>query len=244
METKQCPKEVAEAIFKVQQLVRRIGHDAQNDFAKYAYVSIDRYYESVRPWLNEAGLLIIPNEIESGLSPDGKTLKMIFEFTLMHESGAVWECPLRRTVYLQYTGAQSCGSALSYAEKFVMRTLFKIPTGEKDAEAEATHIADADAIAPVSKGQDSELHFDYIGAPYRIFNSSKTVVNSFTDVRGWGLALKKKASNDHSVMDSIENTSEVNRIRRGVEDDQTLTEKAKANLLKSIDSLLLGEETI
>ena len=120
---------------KVQANVKTMGFDSNNAFAKYKYVSIDKYYDVVRPLLVDAGLMIIPDEEESDISDDRKVYKTRIKFTILHESGEYWDFPIRRTVILPFTGAQSCGSALSYAEKFCMRTLFKMTTGEEDADA-------------------------------------------------------------------------------------------------------------
>lgn len=134
-QTNQCPKVVANALAKVQSSVKTMGFDSNNEFAKYKYVSIDKYYDVVRPLLVDAGLMIIPDEEESSVSEDRKLYKTRIKFTILHESGEYWDFPIRRTVILPFTGAQSCGSALSYAEKFCMRTLFKMTTGEEDADA-------------------------------------------------------------------------------------------------------------
>jgi len=243
-----CPKVISNALFDVQTQVKRLVHDQSNDFANYRYVSIDAYYEAVRPMLNKAGIMIIPNEEDAAISPDGKTFKVKFSFHIMHKDGEVWEMPIRRTVYLGYSGAQSCGSALSYAEKFVMRTLFKIPTGEYDPAADdggpveveqtsrTTH--DADSTAPQKQGQDSEIKYDFSGPPFRIFNLDKSVGRTFTDLRPWGMLIKKQLTDSKQAARLYEaNKPEIERIQKDVNDDQSITKKAKENLLNSIDSL-------
>jgi hypothetical protein len=244
----ECPKVIAEAIYKVQSSITKLNNDSNNKYANYRYVSIDAYYEGIRPKLTDAGLMIIPNEVESGLSPDGKTQKTIIEFYLLHKDGEIWNFPLRRTVFLPYTGAQTSGSALSYADKFIMRTLFKIPTGEYDPEQDAVapsdpeHEADrkddADAIATVKGGQGMTIDFNYSGPPYRVFNKDKSVAASFTDVRTWGLTLKKNLSKlprDTSIYSA--NKNEIDRISKDINDDQSISDKAKNSLNSSIDSL-------
>lgn len=134
-QTNECPKVIANALAEVQSKIKTIGFDSNNEFAKYKYVSIDKYYEVVRPLLVDAGIMIIPDEEDSSVSEDRKLYKTRIRFTILHKDGAYWDFPIRRTVILPYTGAQSCGSALSYAEKFCMRTLFKMTTGEEDADA-------------------------------------------------------------------------------------------------------------
>jgi len=248
--TMQCPKVIAEAMFSVQKQVRKLAHDAKNDFQSYNYVSIDAYYEAVRPWLNKAGLMIIPNEEEAAISPDGKTYKVRFAFIVMHESGEVWEVPIKRTVYLGYGGAQSCGSALSYAEKFVMRTLFKIPTGEYDPEMDnpvrevettaKTIVNDADATSKPKSGQDDKIDYAYSAAPYRMFDKKMSVIQSFSDIKPWGMMLKNRISKDPSLYEP--NQEEIARVVRDVNDDQSITEKQRLNLLGSLESLKPKEE--
>ena len=247
--TMKCPKVIAEAMFSVQKQVKKLTHDSKNDFQSYNYVSIDAYYEAVRPWLNQASLMIIPNEEEASISPDGKTYKVRFAFIVMHESGEVWEVPIKRTVYLQYGGAQSCGSALSYAEKFVMRTLFKIPTGEYDPEqdqpvreveqTEKTVIVDADATSKPSRGQDSVIDYDYNDAPFRLFDKERAVLQAFTEIKPWGMMLKNRISKSPELYEA--NRLEIERVIRDVKVDPKLTEKARTNLLTSLENLTTME---
>lgn len=247
--TMKCPKVIAEAMFSVQKQVKKLAHDSKNDFQSYNYVSIDAYYEAVRPWLNEAGLMIIPNEDEAAISPDGKTYKVVFSFIVMHQSGEVWEVPIRRTVYLQYGGAQSCGSALSYAEKFVMRTLFKIPTGEYDPEQDnpvreveqtaKTVVVDADATSKPQRGQDSAIDYDYNDAPFRLFDKNSAVIQAFTEIKPWGMMLKNRLGKNPELYES--NRLEIERVIRDVKVDPKLTEKARTNLLTSLENLTTME---
>ena len=229
-----CPKTISAALFQVQNKATRLVHDSENSFQSYKYVSVDRYYEYIRPLLNDAGIMIIPNEVESGLSPDGKTLKLVFEFHILHKDGDVWEFPIRRTVYIPYNGAQAIGSALSYADKFILRTLFKLSTGEEaDVEHEIKQpTVDADAGSTVRGGQDPVVDFDYAGAPYRVFGGGNEINKTFTAIETWGVQMKK---NQHIKTDL--NTKEVNRVRGDVKDSQDMTENAKAKMLASIDGL-------
>ena len=131
-QSNECPKVIANALFEIQSQIGTLGYDSNNDFAKYRYVSIDKYYEKMRPLMNDAGIMIIPDELESSLSEDRKLYRAVYQFTIVHKDGAVWNFPIRRSITLPFTGAQSAGSALSYVEKIAMRTIFKINSGEKD----------------------------------------------------------------------------------------------------------------
>lgn len=238
----ECPKVVAEAMMKVQKSVRKLDHDAVNDFNKYAYVSIDGYYDAIRPMLNDAELMIIPNEVDAVIGNDGKTQKVVFEFIIMHASGATWSVPIRRTVYIQYSGAQSCGAALSYAEKFILRTLFKIPTGEHDptkgkaieveATAEITH--DADSTKSPKSGEEVKIDFDYEGAPFRIFNERGGMSRQFTDTRTWGIQLKTEMNRNPKLKGVANNQSEITRALSSIAADKALTDKAREALTTSI----------
>ena len=199
-ELKKCPKVIAEAMAQVQSKISKLENDARNEFSNYKYSSIDAYYDFVRPLLVTAGLLIIPNENHAEISPDGKTIKVIFDFILMHSSGEVWEVPIRRTVYIENRGAQACGAALSYADKFIMRTLFKISTGEVDlsnsiAEEEVEKTAkdshDADSMNKKKATENKKIVFNFAGAPYRIFNREGTIHQTYTDLQTWGNVVER-----------------------------------------------------
>lgn len=129
----ECPKVIANALFQIQTEIDQLGYDSTNQFANYGYVSIDKYYAKMRPLMTNAGILIIPDELESSLSEDRKLYRAVYQFTVVHKDGAVWNFPIRRSITLPFTGAQSAGSALSYLEKITMRTIFKINSGDKDS---------------------------------------------------------------------------------------------------------------
>ena len=137
-----CPKMIANALFQIQGAIDALGYDSDNNFANYRYVSIDKYYQEIRPLMNEAGILIIPDELESSVSDDRKLYRAVYQFTILHKDGAVWNFPIRRSITLPFTGAQSAGSALSYLEKITMRTIFKINSADQDS-------IDADSLEKV-----------------------------------------------------------------------------------------------
>ena len=77
-----CPKVIANALFEVQSKIGTLGYDSANSHQKYKYVSIDKYYEKMRPILSEAGIMIIPDETHSELSADRKVFKATYQFTI------------------------------------------------------------------------------------------------------------------------------------------------------------------
>ena len=231
-------KNIAEAISNIMAGLDGLTNDSKNNFANYKYVSIDAYYKGTRQLLIEHGLIIIPDELDSALSPDGKTLKVTYNFILAHKSGEEWDSKIRRSVYLPYTGAQSCGSALSYAEKFILRTLFKLPTGEEsDIEADAPRkpMTDADAGKPVSRGQETKpIDYGYSGPPYRVFRG-KEVQNSLTEIKAWGMFVKTSTKSNPDSFTA--NQQEWQRIMDEIEDHATISPKAKSNLQKAMNEI-------
>lgn len=133
------PVPIAKAVIAVMASLGTLVKGNENKFDKYNFASIDDFIEFVRPHMIDAGLFTIPNEAEPPrlvdvTKKDGKPMAMWwsrFEFMLVHESGASFG-PIYKTVMVQAGGAQSAGSAQSYAEKQLMRGLFKIPTREGD----------------------------------------------------------------------------------------------------------------
>lgn len=136
------PAEVAAAVTAVMGQIKMIGKDDTNQHQKYNFVSTDKFLAAVNPLCAAAGLAIFQDEdsaeVTSAEVTDqyGKTktqswLTARYAFTLAHKSGAAFG-PLRRTVMVQANGAQAFGSAQSYALKQFMRSLFQIPTGDKD----------------------------------------------------------------------------------------------------------------
>lgn len=126
------------AVVKTAREVGQLGKAERNNFAKYNYVPIDKYYEVVGKLAASNGLVWQPREIAhevlSGVGKDG-AVKVTYAFDLYHESGEYIDDYSKITILHPIQGAQTAGSALSYADKCFMRSAFKIVTGEDDADA-------------------------------------------------------------------------------------------------------------
>jgi len=135
------PPAIAKAVVKVMSEIGTLAKEnKRDDFgAKYEYASIDDFIEHVREHCSTAGLAIIPDEARDAETREITTSKgkpavmwnARFAFTLIHADGESYG-PIYKGVEVQHTGAQSAGSAQSYALKQLMRGLFLIPTGDKD----------------------------------------------------------------------------------------------------------------
>lgn len=130
------PPSIAAAIIAVGKQVRQIGATDKNDHGKYAYVSVDRFYEIIGKMMAEQGLALLVDELSSDVR-EGKSgnpwVFIQYELRFMHEGGAL-SPPLRRSCALPISGPQAFGAAQSYIEKQFLRQVFKVPTGEKDAD--------------------------------------------------------------------------------------------------------------
>ncbi len=135
------PPAIAKAVVAVMKSLGTLGKDNErNDSgARYNYASIDDFIQHVRGHCGDAGLAIIPDEARDAETHEvttraGKSMvtwSARFAFILIHESGQSFG-PIHKSVTVPATGAQSAGSAQSYALKQLMRGLFLIPTGDAD----------------------------------------------------------------------------------------------------------------
>lgn len=130
------PPEIARAIIAVKKEIKQIGANERNEHGRYGYVSVDRFYERVGPLMAANDLALLINETSSDIraGDSGKGWLFVqYELVFMHASGAI-SPPLRRSCALPISGPQAYGAAQSYIEKQFLRQVFKIPTGDKDAD--------------------------------------------------------------------------------------------------------------
>ncbi len=134
------PPEIAGAIIKIMKGTKQLGFDERNAHGGYNYVSVDKFLDHFRPLCADADLLVVIDEPEIGYrdvpNKDGKVtswLMATYDVWLYHASGSAWG-PLRRHLALPMTGPQTFGSGESYVQKRLLRGLFMVPTGEKDAD--------------------------------------------------------------------------------------------------------------
>lgn len=141
----EMPAEIAKAIMQVKTQIKQLGADERNAHASYNYVSVDKFYERIGPLMAEAGLALLINEAESEVRISETTdnqgrerktpwLFCRYELTFLHESGAMSALPMARSLAMPINGPQTYGAAQSYIEKQFLRQVFKVPTGEKDAD--------------------------------------------------------------------------------------------------------------
>ena len=139
--------EVFAAITSVTKALGRVGKGAFNQHGNYRFVSIDKYYETAGVEAANAGLTWVLKEdsFEVVASAGPKPLiKATYIVDLFHSSGATLPGFSKLSIIHPIQGAQTVGSAMSYADKVFMRQLFKVATGEEDADS--TNPSDLDYL--------------------------------------------------------------------------------------------------
>ena len=140
------PPEIAKAIVVVMGQIKRLEKEGTNSFQRYQYTSVDQFFEAVGPLMAEAGIftLAIESEMEvekrettddQGRTKTAMWLLATYDIWLFHATGSSFG-PISRSIQVPASGAQSYASAMSFVEKYFLRSLFKIPTGDADADAD------------------------------------------------------------------------------------------------------------
>jgi len=140
---------IFKAIAAVAADVGTLGKGAFNPHGGYKFVSIDKYYETVGLSAAKQGLSWVLAEKELQLRPDMGSKGMLhitYTVNVFHSNGAFIPNFSQVSIIHPIQGAQTIGSAMSYADKVVMRQLFHITTGEEDADS--TNPGDIDIMAP------------------------------------------------------------------------------------------------
>jgi ERF superfamily len=130
--------EIAKRITGVTRKIRRLIDDAVNKHAGYGYASIDKFYEDVGPIMADEGLFLILDEQAAHTQLRGSTnwLELEFNVYVCSETGHSYG-PVKRSQQVRADNSTAYGSCASYLEKYFLRQLFKIPTGEKGEDLEA-----------------------------------------------------------------------------------------------------------
>jgi len=198
-------QDILTALAKATSEMKRIAKDSRNIEQKYDFASIDDFLAMAGPICAANGLstLIDEDEVE-GFERQGKYgvtqwLRIRFAFTTYHASGQSLPTT-RRTVEVIRTGAQSYGSAQSYALKQYLRGLHMIPTGDKD-DADFGEKAEAGA-AVVSR--DRPKNQDAIDGTHEVAVGSACVMlssaDSVDDLASVWRSLTKPVQADHRVI--------------------------------------------
>tara|TARA_R110000751_G_scaffold70649_1_gene143224 strand:- start:128 stop:781 length:654 start_codon:yes stop_codon:yes gene_type:complete len=187
------------AISKTMAAVQTVGKDDLNQHGNYNFASIDGFLGGCRDACAANGLhpeiSVISYEPFTG-SNSKQWATYTYEVVMCHESGEETK-PVQTVVSLPITGAQTSGSAQSYALKQYLRGLFLIKTGEKD---------DPDFNAPI----DLEIPAQPVAAPSKDYDldaletkiqkiKTLTALNVFiSELNGVLVDMHKNNSSDYN----------------------------------------------
>jgi len=141
------PPKVAAAVVQVARGIKAVAKNGVNEHGKYMFASVDDFYDAVGPVMADAGLFTFADmtgaenyDVEA-VDYHGKVkrtgyLKVAFDICLVHESGEM-SAPVNREVSVVAAGPQAYASAESFITKYFIRNLFKVPTGDYDADNDA-----------------------------------------------------------------------------------------------------------
>ena len=151
-DVRKMPLSVAAGVVAVTRKVNKLHRGERNNFAEYNYVSIDAFYEALGPLMAEAGLFVIVDETSATV--DKGMLTCAYAIYLVSEKGEMYG-PISSQVTVKAQGPQAYASAKSYVEKYFLRQIFKVPTGEKvDADMhDKTTLPDT--VKPQFKKEDA-----------------------------------------------------------------------------------------
>ena len=127
------PAEISDALTTVMENVGGLVRDKDNKFAGYKFVSHDQIKEKVGKLFAASGISMVCDEVSAEVQD--KYLKCHYEIYLYHSSGASYG-PVNRRIMVSANGPQAFGVAASYVQKYFLRDLLQIPTGEKEADLE------------------------------------------------------------------------------------------------------------
>jgi hypothetical protein len=129
---------IAKAIVAVTSEVNSLAKGVKNQHGGYNYVPIDNYYAEVGKVAAKHGLTWVLKVVSFEHLPNlGKSgaINFTYNVDIFHSSGDEKLNFTSLNILHPIQGAQSAGSAMSYADKIFMRQLFKVETGEQDADA-------------------------------------------------------------------------------------------------------------
>lgn len=121
---------IHEALLWVQQQLKPVQKDASNDYFHSRYYTLDALLETLKPLLNEVGL-VLKQEAPEVMSPSGNTVMLAVESQLLHVqskstvSSRIW-LPVARD------DPQAAGAAITYGRRYSLAALFAVAADQDD----------------------------------------------------------------------------------------------------------------
>ena len=130
-------------LLEIQKSVDALVKDGQNLSEKYNYVSSDKVLETVRPKMNEYGLLLVP-ATKAGRVHEGTTKSGTTRFLTEIDKEFIWiDCESGETYAVPFyaqgvdlAGEKGVGKAETYAEKYFLMKFFHVATSKDDPDSD------------------------------------------------------------------------------------------------------------
>jgi uncharacterized protein Veg len=236
----QMPEPIIKAILAAQEEVKALGKNERNGYSRYDYAGIDQYYADIAPLIRKHGLswtTRVENMHFLPQKPD-EAERVLAEVSidLKYQDGTVIENYASYDIIHLTMNAQTTGSIVSYANKFFMRAEFKVPTGEKDADAyPTTHVI---KHQPANANTNDSGYRDIYSNTERKALSSPTSESREKLEQDLKAALERAYAEKYILRWLQGNKARLNQLRYGNAEEQaffarlkTMWEDRKAELL-------------
>jgi len=120
-------KNLYKAIYNIQSRLQKIEKTSDNPFYKSKYVPLDKVWDRLQPELNSEGLIVLQFPISIDNTIDVKT-----SITHVESSETLTE---EYTLPLAKQDPQAAGSALTYARRYALMSIFGLCPVDDDAES-------------------------------------------------------------------------------------------------------------
>lgn len=212
--------------------------------AGFNFVSVDQFYEEVAKLATEIGLGWTTKEdgVELIPMPDGSIIvlqKFRADF-YDTQTGDVAEGFFKLTIPAPFSDAQTAGISVSYFDKCLMRSVFKIVTGEKDADHFAkakgkpnkADVAQANSDDPLPGLDESPKDTKQVGPETKKKPTTKKTENPAAEAAGEAASDQFAVIADRllDLISGLESASECEQFRVDQQGDiNVLKTAAKTN---------------
>ncbi|WYC18269.1 ERF superfamily protein [Citrobacter phage vB_CfrS_K1M] len=152
--------------------------NAKNPHLKSNYANLESFLDAIRPALEANGLIIIQNAIDS------ESLDVLkLETTIMHESGEYMSSVMPMPVAKK--DAQGYGSAMTYARRYSIASMFGI--AQSDDDGNAARKSPKDAANLIRSAATMEELTAIYGDEYKAFRgddaATRVIVGAYQEMK-------------------------------------------------------------
>jgi hypothetical protein len=134
--------QITKAIAGVMREVDVVAKRGVNQFHRYKYASMQDILQQITPLLGKHGLAIFQDEVERSMFDQEGVIAVKYAFEVAHESGETWPRLLHQTGVSRCRDSKggwddkSLNKCHTAARKYFLLSLFQIPTGDEEDDAD------------------------------------------------------------------------------------------------------------